>query len=65
MSPELRRLLREHQLRTQTQENLHGLVFTDAKGNPLSPDAWVKVRFKPAVDRAEIGHVRLHDLRHT
>jgi integrase len=40
------------------------LVFTDPLGAPLSPHQLVH-QFHAAVRRADLGHVRWHDLRHT
>ena len=64
MSPKLRTILREHWLRCP-KNNEHGLVFTSALGKPIEPDNFYKRRFLSAVRAAGIGHVRLHDLRHT
>jgi len=40
-------------------------VFGGKKGKPLDPDNLVKREFQPALDRAELRHIRFHDLRHT
>lgn len=41
-----------------------GLLFTTARGNVVWESKWA-TRFRAAVDRAGVGHVRPHDLRHT
>ncbi len=65
MSPELRQILLKHRLKIDKQNNQFGLVFTNSKGRPVHPDNFYKRKFLPAVKAAEIGHCRLHDLRHT
>ncbi len=42
-----------------------GLVFTTAGGTVLSNSNWSGSVWRPAVDFAGAGHVRIHDLRHT
>lgn len=42
-----------------------GLVLTGARGGVLRDSNWSARVFRPAVERAGIGHVRPHDLRHT
>ena len=39
-------------------------VFPSAKGEPLSPNGWLKWEFYPALDRAGVKRFRFHDLRH-
>lgn len=41
-----------------------GLVMTTAGGSVLRNPKWAAV-WRDAVERADIGHVRIHDLRHT
>ena len=65
MSPELRKILLQHWLKIDKQNNQFGLVFTNSKGKPIEPDNFYKRRFLPTVKAADIGHLRLHDLRHT
>jgi integrase len=40
------------------------LVFSQP-GKMLDIDGWRKNTWNPAVERADVGHVRIHDLRHT
>ncbi len=63
MSPRLRKILRECQI--ASGENPYDLVFATEAKKPINPDSFYKKRFLPAVKAAEIGKVRLHDLRHT
>ncbi len=65
MSPELRGALREHWLSCHKENNPLDLVFTNSKGKPIEPDNFYKRRFLPVVKAANIGSLRLHDLRHT
>jgi integrase len=39
------------------------LVFCTSLGTPLNPN-WVLGRFKKLLERAELPHIRFHDLRH-
>jgi len=41
-----------------------GLVFTTPKGRPLRNSNWSPL-WREAVEDAEVGHARIHDLRHT
>lgn len=61
LSPELRRELLEHYMRSSKK----GLVFHTSKGTPLSPDNVVGRGFADAIKAAEVGKVRWHDLRHS
>lgn len=42
-----------------------GLVMTGPRGGVLRDSNWSARVWRPAVERAGIGHVRVHDLRHT
>jgi len=42
-----------------------GLVFTSDEGNVVRNSNWSSRVWRPAVERAAIGHCRIHDLRHT
>ena len=46
-------------------EGRTGLVFQGAKGTPIEPQNVYDRHFKPAVSRAGLGSLRLHDLRHS
>lgn len=72
LSPAPLEALRQHRKR-QIQARLqagpfwqdHDLVFPTSKGTPLN-DSNVRNRdLKRVLDRAELGHYRLHDFRHT
>ena len=63
MSPRLRKILRENQI--ASGENPCDLVFATEAKKPINPDSFYKKRFLPAVKAAQIGKVRLHDLRHS
>lgn len=41
------------------------LLLTTEGGSVLRNQKWAGSVFRPAVEAAEIGHVRIHDLRHT
>jgi integrase len=41
------------------------LVFTAPEGGPVRASLFRRRIWNPAVQRAELGHVRIHDLRHT
>jgi integrase len=41
------------------------LVFTSTRGVPLRPGLYRQRVWVPAVKKANLGHVRIHDLRHT
>lgn len=41
------------------------LALTTAGGSVLRNQAWAAAVFRPAVEAAGIGHLRIHDLRHT
>ncbi len=43
----------------------HGLVFTDAFGEPLFGSRITERRLRPVLRRAELPLIRFHDLRHT
>lgn len=58
MSPTVKMMLRDLSKRCSDSE----YVFTYRHGGRMS---YVKTGFKSAVRRASLGHVRLHDLRHT
>ncbi|PYE54081.1 tyrosine-type recombinase/integrase [Deinococcus yavapaiensis] len=55
-------LLREHRREHGVSPN--GYVFTNARGERLYPDSLTKLAGKLA-QRAKLGDVRFHDLRHT
>lgn len=42
-----------------------GLVLTTEEGKPLRNSNWSFRVWVPAVEHADVGHVRIHDLRHT
>lgn len=71
LSPETIRVLGEHR-RRQLEERLQvgpaygndGLVFADPQGRPIF-DSTVRRAFYSITERAGLGHVRIHDLRHT
>jgi integrase len=41
------------------------LVFPAPRGGPVRPSLWRRRVWRPAVDRAGLAPLRLHDLRHT
>lgn len=41
------------------------LVFLGPRGGPISPTTFSERIWSPAVDLSGVGHVRVHDLRHT
>lgn len=42
-----------------------GLVIPGRDGKVIDYDSWRKTRWLDACSRAQVGHVRIHDLRHT
>jgi integrase len=72
LPPSLTVLLREHQ-KQQAEERLacgpdyasHGLVFANARGEPLDQHNLIARHFKPLLKRAGLPSIRLYDLRHT
>ncbi len=42
-----------------------GLVFCTSSGRPISPTNLYKQSFRPLLERANLPHMRFHDLRHT
>jgi integrase len=42
-----------------------GLLITAAEGGPMDGHNWTQRVWGPAVERAGVGHVRAHDLRHS
>lgn len=70
MLPEVVAKLREHQARQQRERAEavvwveHDLVFCTSIGTSVDPTGFTRRTFQAALDRAELPHVRLHDLRH-
>jgi integrase len=42
-----------------------GLIFQTREGTPLNPSNVYNRMFKPVVEAADIGKLKMHDLRHT
>lgn len=70
LSPETVRLLNAHRKRQLEARLLAGsawhdmgLVFASALGTPLEPGT-IRRTWKRVLGRANVGHVRWHDLRH-
>jgi integrase len=71
LAPPTIEILKQHRLRQFESRKLAGedwqerdLVFCTALGTPLNPNK-VLERFKTLLKRAELPHIRLHDLRHS
>ena len=71
LSPASCLVLRAHRERQETDAALLGLPLTDgtlvfghADGSPRTPST-LTLAFRRLVQRLGLGHVRLHDLRHT
>ena len=64
MMPALGRMLREHKLRSPFSGPEH-FVFSTGKGTPLYWRNVTRRGLGSALERAELEHVRWHDLRHT
>ena len=62
LSPALKNELRAFYMSSGSKE---GLIFQTANGTPHDPGNVYERWFKPAVERADIGRVTLHTLRHT
>jgi len=43
----------------------HGLVFCNSLGRPLERQSVTQRSFRPLLDKAELPHIRFHDLRHS
>ncbi len=54
----------EHVSAGSAWQDRDGLVFTDSIGRPQHPET-VTTAFRALVSRSGLGHLRLHDLRHT
>src|SRR5918999_245859 len=72
LSPTALKALRSHlerQLREIDQAGdlwrENGLIFASESGEPLDRRYITTHRFKPLLKRAELPHIRFHDLRHT
>ncbi len=63
MSPELKKALQIHHIKSPVNE--HGLVFCSKEGKPIDPDNMVKREFHYALTTAGLRRIRFHDLRHT
>lgn len=59
---ELERILTEHLSGPGKHSDL---VFTAPRGGPHDPYNFVRVEFRPALERAGLRRIRFHDLRHT
>lgn len=55
---------REH-LAYHVEADPKALVFTEPRGGPLRRKAFSADHWKPALERARIEDLRMHDLRHT
>jgi integrase len=71
LSPSLTELLRRHHTEQETQRILlgktlsgHDLVFAHPDGSPLDPST-ITHAFGKLIKKAELPHIRFHDLRHT
>ena len=60
----LERQLREIEVLGDSYDD-QGLIFTTDTGAPINPSNLRQRSFKPLLKRAELPHVRFHDLRHT
>lgn len=63
MSKELVFVLKEWKLKSKSNDN--NFVFASQAGNSLQPRNFVRRKFLPMVNRAGLGKLRWHDLRHT
>lgn len=63
MSLELVKILKEWRLACPKGD--HNLVFPNSDGGYQDANNMIKRRFKPALNRAGINHLRFHDLKHT
>lgn len=63
MSPELIKVIREWQLKSKPNDN--NFVFCNESGNSIDPRNLVRRRFEPIVEKAGLGKVCWHSLRHT
>jgi integrase len=71
MSPQLAEALEIHQARRKDKGLALGIgdlpeyVLTNEKGKPIDTDNWRRRVFDKALQRARLGKIRIHDLRHT
>ena len=63
MSPRLRDALELHRLSCPVSPQ--DLVFCTKEGTPMEPNNMIHREFLPTLRRAELRHIRFHDLRHT
>jgi integrase len=47
-----------------TRKDDRDFVFTIPLGEPVTPNAWLKREFYPALKKAKVRRFRYHDLRH-
>jgi integrase len=64
IAPTLAYELREHRMRSPFKSD-DALIFCTAKGTTLSGVNLVRREFKPALKRAGLPSIRIHDLRHS
>lgn len=64
LMPALSKLLREHKLASPSSRDSDP-VFASERGTPLHYRNAVRRGFEPALEKAGLGHLRWHDLRHT
>ena len=54
-----------HHLEHFAQPGPDGLVFTSPQGEPLRLEYFRRRQWAPACTKAGVGHLRIHDVRHT
>ncbi len=71
MSPQLKEALKRHRAKSKRKGMKLGLgdapelVFTNNTGVAIDLNNWRRRVFKKALEKAELRHIRIHDLRHT
>ena len=71
MSPQLKESLKQHRAESKRKGMKLGLgdapelVFTNKIGGKIDFNNWRRRVFKKALEKAELRHIRIHDLRHT
>jgi integrase len=62
---QFRNLAKKEALRHGRTDILSTLVFPSLAGTPLAKENWRRRTFLPALEKAKVRRIRIHDMRHT